>query len=37
MLIAAQALEVDAILVTNDAAFGQVRGLRIEDWTQSIL
>jgi tRNA(fMet)-specific endonuclease VapC len=36
MLIAAHALEVDAILVTNDAAFAQVRGLRLEDWTQSV-
>ena len=36
MLIAAHALEVDAILVTNDAAFAQVRGLRLEDWTRSI-
>ena len=36
MLIAAQALEADAILVTNDAAFAQVRGLRLEDWTRNI-
>ena len=35
ILIAAQAIEVDAILVTNDAAFAQVRGLRLEDWTRS--
>ena len=33
MLIAAHALEMDAVLVTNDRAFGQVAGLRREDWT----
>ena len=32
MLIAAHALEADAVLVTNDRAFGQVEGLMVEDW-----
>lgn len=33
LLIAAHALAVEAILVTNDAAFGQIPGLPSEDWT----
>jgi tRNA(fMet)-specific endonuclease VapC len=33
LLIAAHALSMDAILVTNDRAFGQVSGLHAEDWT----
>jgi tRNA(fMet)-specific endonuclease VapC len=33
MLIAAQALAVDAILVTNDAAFQRISHLKTEDWT----
>ena len=33
LLIAAHALSVDAVLVTNDKAFYQVGGLTIEDWT----
>jgi tRNA(fMet)-specific endonuclease VapC len=35
MLIAAHALSVDAVLVTNDKAFGAVPNLRIEDWSLS--
>lgn len=36
MMIAAQALAEDAILVTNDAAFRRIDRLRIEDWTRSL-
>lgn len=31
-LIAAHALTVGLVLVTNDAAFSRVRGLTVEDW-----
>ena len=34
LLIGAQALSIDAVLVTNDRAFGQLSGLLIEDWTE---
>ena len=34
LLIAAHALSLNAILVTNDSAFKQVAGLAIEDWTE---
>jgi tRNA(fMet)-specific endonuclease VapC len=33
MLIAAHALAVGAVLVTNDRAFTQIAQLQIEDWT----
>jgi tRNA(fMet)-specific endonuclease VapC len=32
MMIAAQALAAEAVLVTRDRAFRRVKGLRIEDW-----
>jgi tRNA(fMet)-specific endonuclease VapC len=32
MMIAAQALAAEAILVTRDRVFQQVKGLRAEDW-----
>ena len=34
LLIAAHALALGAVLVTNDRAFTQVEDLKIEDWTQ---
>ena len=34
LLIAAHALAVGSVLVTNDRAFGQVNELNIEDWTE---
>jgi hypothetical protein len=33
LLIATHALDVGAVLVTNDRAFGQVTGLQVEGWT----
>jgi tRNA(fMet)-specific endonuclease VapC len=33
LLIAAHALALGAVLITNDRAFAQVDGLKIEDWT----
>jgi tRNA(fMet)-specific endonuclease VapC len=35
LLIAAHAVQHDAVLVTNDKAFSFVPGLRLEDWTQA--
>jgi tRNA(fMet)-specific endonuclease VapC len=35
LLIAAHAVQHDAVLVTNDKAFGAVPGLHLEDWTQA--
>jgi tRNA(fMet)-specific endonuclease VapC len=37
LLIGSHALSIDAVLVTNDRAFGQLPGLLIEDWTESML
>lgn len=36
MLIAAHAVEQDAVLVTNDGAFAQIEALRLEDWLQEV-
>ena len=33
-MIAAHALAHDFILVSNDAAFHQIKGLKLEDWTK---
>jgi tRNA(fMet)-specific endonuclease VapC len=35
LMIAAQALAVEAILVSNDRVFRRVKGLRVEDWSKS--
>jgi tRNA(fMet)-specific endonuclease VapC len=35
LMIAAQALAAETILVTNDRVFRRVKGLRIEDWSKS--
>ena len=34
LLIGSHALSIEAILVTNDRAFGQLPNLSIEDWTE---
>lgn len=34
LLIAAHALSLGMVLITNDRAFAAVQGLKIEDWTQ---
>ena len=34
LMIAAQALAAQAVLVTNDRGFRRVKGLKIEDWGQ---
>jgi len=34
MMIAAHALALGMILITNDRAFGRIRKLKTEDWTQ---
>jgi len=35
MMIAAQALAADAVLVTHDRVFRRVKGLKVEDWTKT--
>jgi tRNA(fMet)-specific endonuclease VapC len=35
LLIAAHALSMQALLVTNDASFKQVKGLKTADWTKA--
>lgn len=34
LLIGSHALSIDAVLVSNDRAFGQLPGLTVEDWTE---
>jgi len=34
LLIASQALNAGAVLVTHDRSFRQLRGLQVEDWTE---
>ena len=34
MMIAAQALGADAVLVTHDRVFRRVKGLRVDDWSR---
>jgi tRNA(fMet)-specific endonuclease VapC len=34
LMIAAHAVSLGAVLVSNDRVFGRVRGLRVEDWTK---
>ena len=34
LMIAAQALAAEAVLVTHDRVFRRVKGLKIEDWTK---
>jgi tRNA(fMet)-specific endonuclease VapC len=36
MLIGSHAMSVDATLVTNDQAFKQMKGLKVEDWTKML-
>ncbi|MGA2355332.1 MAG: type II toxin-antitoxin system VapC family toxin [Terriglobales bacterium] len=33
-MIVAHALALGAILVTNDRAFGRIKGLKVEDWSK---
>jgi len=34
LMIAAQALAVEAVLVTHDRVFRRVKGLKVEDWSK---
>ena len=34
LMIAAQALAIRAILVSNDRVFRRVKGLKVEDWSR---
>jgi len=35
MMIAAQAVAAEAVLVTHDRVFRRVKGLKVEDWTKT--
>jgi tRNA(fMet)-specific endonuclease VapC len=37
VMIAAHALAVGAVLVTNDQAFARIKKLKVEDWTSGIM
>jgi len=34
LLIGSHALSIEAVLVSNDRAFGHLAGLKVEDWTE---
>jgi tRNA(fMet)-specific endonuclease VapC len=34
LMIAAQTMAAEAVLVTHDRVFGRIKGLRMEDWTK---
>ena len=34
LMIAAQAMALDAVLITHEAVFGRVKGLKQEDWVR---
>lgn len=35
MMIAAQAMATEAVLVSDDTAFRRVKGLKVDDWTET--
>jgi tRNA(fMet)-specific endonuclease VapC len=35
LMIAAHAMSIGLVLVSNDRVFGRIRGLKVEDWTKA--